>query len=219
MREIFLKARRYAKFLCQFAYEKLRGLDFTLPAASEEVCQSTLYNGYTKTPEKHVERLLRSLEAPYAESGFLDIGCGKGAVLRVARRFPFRRVAGVELDRGLAATAQRNMEILGLADVECICGNALEFEQYGEFDVFFLFNPFSCEVLEQVLGKILASVEENPRAITLLYHHPLHYQLMERAGLRRESVLYDKWKGYETYIYSNRWQPDGNCKRVSRLQG
>lgn len=203
MQKIWVKGKRYAKFLCQFAWEKIRGLDFTLPAASEEVKQSDCYNGYCKTPEKHVEMLLRSLGIPYSESAFLDIGCGKGAVLRVAKQFPFRRVAGVELDKELVETARRNMRILGLRDVECIWGNALEFGRYKEFNVFFLFNPFSYEILEQVLGKILASLEGDSRQIYILYHHPLHYQLMEQAGLRRTGVLYDKLKDYETYIYSN----------------
>lgn len=199
-----VKLRRYVKFLCQYAVEKIRGLDFTLPAASEEVKASRDYNGYTKTPEKHMERLLQSLDISYKDSRFLDIGCGKGAVLRVASRLPFQKVAGLELDEDLIRIARRNMQILGLNQVECIHANALEFDRYGEFNVFFLFNPFSDDILSQVLDVMLKTLEENPRDIYIIYHHPLHYQLMENAGLRRVSVFYDKLKNYETYIYTNK---------------
>lgn len=204
MENIMVKWKRYAKFLCQYAVERVRGLDFTLPAASEEIQASRDYNGYTKTPEKHMERLLQSLDISYADSRFLDIGCGKGAVLRVASRLPFQKVAGLELDDGLIRTAQRNMKILGLDQVECIHANALDFDRYGEFNVFFLFNPFSYGILSQVLDTLLDTLKENPREIHIIYHHPLHYQLLEKAGLHREGIFYDKLKDYETYIYSNR---------------
>ncbi len=54
------------------------------------------------------------------------------------------------------------------------------------------------------MASILKSCEEHPREIHIIYHHPLHHEVMEKAGLRREAVLYDKLKDYETYIYSNR---------------
>lgn len=190
--------------MCQFAVEKMRGLDFTLPAASEEIQNSREYNGYCKTPEKHMALILQSLRVPYAESSFLDIGCGKGAVLREASKVPFRRVAGIELDGELTEIARHNMKKLGLERVECIQGNAVTFERYGEFNVFFLFNPFSSAVLSQVLEKILQTLEDSPREIYIIYHHPVHHHLLDVPGLHRESVLYDRLKNYETYIYTNR---------------
>lgn len=192
--------------MCQLAEERVRGLDFTLPAASGEIKNSREYNGYCKTPEKHVRMLLESLGICYAESSFLDIGCGKGAVLRVAAGMPFCRVAGIELDRELVGIAQRNMKRLGLENVECIQGNAASFDRYGEFNVFFLFNPFSAAVLAQVTGKILQTLEDSPREITIIYHHPLHSSLLDVPGLHRTGVFYDRLKQYETYVYSNRAQ-------------
>lgn len=35
----------------------------------------------------------------------MDIGCGKGVVLRVAAGYPFEKVAGIEIDERLAAIA------------------------------------------------------------------------------------------------------------------
>ena len=166
MRDLLVKCKRYGKFLCQFAVEKMRGLDFTLPAASEEIQNSREYNGYCKTPEKHMALIL--------------------------------------LDGELTEIARRNMKKLGLERVECIQGNAVTFERYGEFNVFFLFNPFSSAVLSQVLEKILQTLEDSPREIYIIYHHPVHYHLLEVPGLHRESVLYDRLKNYETYIYTNR---------------
>lgn len=202
MKKKIIKLRRYVLFLFEYFFEKVRGLDFTLPAANELVINSDEYNGYCKTPEKHMEMIFESMNMDFSQSSFLDVGCGKGAVLKVAKKFNFKNVAGIDLDENLIRIARRNMKILKYPDVKCICANALKFKDYGEYDVFFFFNPFSLEILEQVLGKILESVKNYPREIYIIYHHPLHYQLMEKMGLHRKIVLYDKLKDYETYIYS-----------------
>lgn len=204
MNKLWIKARRYALFLLEYGKERARGLDFTLPAANDEVIQSDEYNGYCKTPEGHMEKILNSLDVDYANCAFIDVGCGKGAVLKVARKFPFKRIAGIDLDGDLVKIARNNMKILKYPEIECIEANALEFQHYVEFDVFFFFNPFSGEILEQVMAAIQKSCEERPREIRVIYHHPLHHQVMENAGLCRKAVLYDKLKDYETYIYSNR---------------
>ncbi len=204
MKKLWIKARRYVLFIFEYLREKARGLDFTLPAASDEVINSDVYNGYCKTPEKHMEKILDSLDVDYTRCGFIDIGCGKGAVLRVARKFPFQKIAGIDIDADLIKIARRNMQILKYPEIQCIAGNALEFRQYGDFDVFFFFNPFSREILEQVVAAILESQEKRPRKIWVIYHHPLYFQVMENAGLHREAVLHDKLKDYETYIYSSR---------------
>ncbi len=199
-----IKYKRYFLYLFDLLQEKLMGLDFTLPAASVEVEASDKLNGYCKTSEKHLHTVLDALGRRVYRSNFLDIGCGKGSVLRTARDFPFRRVAGLELDPELVRIAKSNMRRLGMKSVEVLQGDALTFTQYSDFDVFFLFNPFTSEILQPVLSTILQSLEEKPREIRIIYHHPVYGQLLEDAGLYREAVLYDKLKGYETYIYCNR---------------
>src|SRR5262245_26630835 len=40
---------------------------------------------------------------------FADFGCGKGRVLYLASRYPFRRIVGIDLSPRMAADARRNL--------------------------------------------------------------------------------------------------------------
>lgn len=42
----------------------------------------------------------------------------------------------------------------------------------GDADSFYFFNPFSLEILQSVLGKILESYYEEPRNMQLFFYYP-----------------------------------------------
>ena len=54
----------------------------------------------------------RGLDFTMRDTRILDVGCGKGVVLKEAAGFPFERIAGIELQEGLVETAERNFRIL-----------------------------------------------------------------------------------------------------------
>lgn len=66
-------------------------------------------HGDSKTDESHARMIFDSLDISY-ESRILDIGCGKGAFLREAVKYPFGKVAGIEIDERLVRTAKRTSE-------------------------------------------------------------------------------------------------------------
>ena len=80
-----------------FLWEKLRGLDFTMRDTSLFKSSNGLCHGHSKTAEKHLKKIFSSLTFDGSER-LLDIGCGKGVVLRVASGYPFEKVAGKLLD-------------------------------------------------------------------------------------------------------------------------
>ena len=140
----------------------------------------------------------------------LDVGCGKGVVLKEAARFPFERIAGIELQKKLAETAERNFRILGLADrISCLQADAEEFDGYGDYDVFFFFNPFSEEIFTKVIDRILKSAKDDG-PVTFIYHNPQYLDTLEERVKRfvrdpacvRKTVFHDKRKNYDTCILS-----------------
>lgn len=206
---------RYIIFMVEYIQEKCRGLDFTMPCAGELTKDTSLYNGYCKTPEQHMKKILKGLPIDFSKKRFMDVGCGKGAVLKVAAGFGFEKVGGIDIDEELINIAENNMKILKYSDVECICGNAAEYENYKDYDVFFFFNLFTYEILENVLTKILESTKNYPRKIYIIYYHPVHNKLFESIGMKKINTFHDSMKGYDTYVYTHKENvevPSGYCR-------
>lgn len=190
---------RYLRYLTQWIFlEKIRGLDFTMTDLSLVAATDGLYHGYSKTDEKHARAILDSL-APDASRHLLDIGCGKGAFLRIASQYPFGSIGGIELLEHLLETARRNFRILRLSDrIHLDHADALEYESYHLYNTFYFFNPFQTEIMMQVLQKILLSQKET---FQIILHNPSAGLSPEQLGGIRICSLHDPAKDYVTVIY------------------
>lgn len=119
---------------------------------------------------------------------FIDFGAGKGRMLCLAARYPFRRVIGVELSAELCAVARRN--VAANADrFACkeICIQTADAETYrvpDDVTVIYMNNPFTGDTFCRVVDNICASVARSPRTALLLYHHPNMRNYLEEHGLR-----------------------------------
>lgn len=195
------RLKRYLIFGLQyFLWEKPRGLDFTMRDISLLRNSNGLYHGYSKTAEKHLRQIFDSLTFS-GKDRLLDIGCGKGVVLRVASDYPFEKVAGIEIDERLVAIAAKNFRVLKMEDrVRCFQANAAEYKDYGNYNIFFMSNPFSDTIMKKVLDKLLEVSEKNP--VTVIYHNPVYMELFEQGGeVTILKQLYDKTKDYSTCIF------------------
>lgn len=104
---------------------------------------------------------------------------------------------------------KKNFNILHLADkISCTEANAADYEEYSEYDTFFLFNPFGEDTLIKVAQKLNESIRQNKRDITIIYHNPRYIHIFEKMpGYQLEKELYDPLKGYKTCIL--RIEPEG----------
>ena len=208
--ELVNRLRRYLVFLGEYLFmERPRGLDFTMRDTRLYQQSAGKYHGYSKTDEKHLQEIFRTLDFSRCRK-LLDVGCGKGVVLKEAAKFPFERIAGIELQEELVKTAGKNFRILGLERrISCMQADALDFDGYGEFDVFFFFNPFSEEVFGRVIDRILES-RKSDGPLTFIYHNPRYLDALEGRFKRaasepeqiRKTMLHDKRKNYDTCILS-----------------
>ena len=92
---------------------------------------------------------------------FLDLGAGKGRAVMTAALHPFAGVTGVELNPGLAAIAQANLQRFTaqadtLAPAQILAGDALEVPLPEGPLLVFLFHPFEAPVLRRVLRRLTA---------------------------------------------------------------
>lgn len=104
-----------------------------------------------------------------------DYGCGKGRVSFFMNHALGMRTMGIEYDADLCRAACENLARYAgkHADegrIAFIHANAEEYEP-EEADCFYFFNPFSVKILNSVIGRIMESYYENPRAIRLFFYY------------------------------------------------
>lgn len=109
---------------------------------------------------------------------FIDIGCGKGKVMYLASKYPFKKVSGFDLNEQMVATANRNFEILKLKGCYAVVANALTFDAYDDYNYFYVFNPFPEAVFEKMIYQIQNSIRKMPRKCTFIYMNPVYEELL-----------------------------------------
>jgi SAM-dependent methyltransferase len=118
---------------------------------------------------------------------FVDIGAGKGRALLLATELQFRRVIGVELNKGLADTARRNVTLWSRFARPCTKIRVLQ-EDASEFGwprtpmLVYLNNPFECELVEQMAKKIAVAAESGHGLVDVLYVNPGCAETLIRLG-------------------------------------
>lgn len=127
---------------------------------------------YEPTPYAVLERL--------ANSGFirkqdvvLDYGCGKGRVDFFLAYQTRAHCVGVEYDERIIAVARENQNTaVSAGRVEILLGNAETFPVPEKVNRIFFFNPFSVEILQTAMARILESYYEKPREMLLFFYFP-----------------------------------------------
>lgn len=142
-------------FIVWLFLEKPRGLDFSIRNLRDV---QDGFHGYAATSWKSIENINSIL--PLRGSSFLDIGSGKGLVILNAHKLGATKSTGIEYSSHLHEVAKRNFRILKVEEnVVSINVNALEFSEYKNYDIYFMFNPFDFETYSKVISNILEQIE------------------------------------------------------------
>ena len=127
---------------------------------------------YEPTPYSVLERLAGSGYLS-KNNTLLDYGCGKGRVGLYLAYQAGCRCIGIEADDRIYAAGLENMQTAVSAGKIVLEQAAAE--QYAvpeRVDRCFFFNPFSVEILQKVIARILGSWYECPREILLFFYYP-----------------------------------------------
>ena len=127
---------------------------------------------YEPTPYPVLERLAN---AGYIRKGntLLDYGCGKGRVDFFLAWQTRCRTIGVEYDERIFEKADENQNTAVSAGRTAFqLANAEAFPVPERVDRLYFFNPFSVEILQKVLVRILKSWYEAPREVRLFFYYP-----------------------------------------------
>jgi SAM-dependent methyltransferase len=150
-----------------------------------EIHSDPRFNGYSPTPHFLFYRLLRQIKVDYSKSTFIDFGCGKGKALLLAARLPFKRIIGVEVSSVLIGIAEDNLEtyrgIRRCKTIELVRCDARDFRLPQERAMYYFWDPFEGELMQQVLLNIENALATEPRDIYILYFKPVHRNLLDES--------------------------------------
>lgn len=134
-------------------------------------------------PSRFVNAVERWRATPGSASAelcrFIDLGCGKGRVLLLASRMPFREAVGVELNPRLADIASANLsrwreqhEITMPASVRCADAVSSIQSLLDGPTLLYLYHPFDAPVLRALLEAVLVQEATLTGPVDLLYLFP-----------------------------------------------
>ena len=130
------------------------------------------HHPYEPTPYCVLERLAES-GLIGGEDVVLDYGCGKGRVDFFLSHQVHAATIGIEYDEHIYRSALENQQsCLCREKTEFILTNAEIYEVPHTVNRCYFFNPFSVEILQKVLARILESYYEDPREIFLFFYYP-----------------------------------------------
>ncbi len=168
---------------------------------------------YHPTDYQLVERALNHLRIRRDRDVLLDLGCGKGRVLAVACRYPFRRLFGVEVDQDLAQTAEKNLNRLATRrqtpPVTIDHADAAEWPIPDDVSIVFLFNPFYGETFRRAMSNLRRSWQTRLRPLAVLYIQPVqHPDLLANEDWLELSEEINTWPRHDLRlrIYEPNWK-------------
>jgi hypothetical protein len=174
------------------------------PAAMHDIESENWVYGirYEPTRVELFEQMIDAADIEPRRFSFIDYGAGKGRVLLLAARLPFRRVVGVELSPRLHRIAERNLRSIRFAErrsgsVESICMDAVQFRIPEESVVLYFFNPFERTIMSAVRDNVVRSYQGNPRSIVVIYLTPIHSDVWDEVGFLQRYAWSDEFIVYK----------------------
>ena len=141
-------------------------------AGRDEANADQYHHPYEPTPYCVLERLANSgLIAD--RDVVLDYGCGKGRVGFFLSRQTNATTIGIEYDDRIYRQALENQStVVSGAKAGFVLTRAEAYAVSPEVSRCYFFNPFSVEILQKVMARILESYYENPRELFLFFYYP-----------------------------------------------
>lgn len=176
-----------------------RGLDLEFVPVDALGVPSARAHWYSNSGGPEFLRILDSLAIPRG-SVALDLGSGKGgAAISMARRH-FARVTGVEISPALTLIAAENVRRARVDNVDLVTSDASEFTALDPYTHIYLYNPFPCVVMADVLRNLRDSLNRRARPLTLIYRNPVCDDAIAASGLFRREREFKQGEHW-WYIY------------------
>lgn len=162
---------------------------------------------YWPTREKPFDSMITKIHEDYSNFSFIDVGCGKGRVMIMAAKFPFKTIHGIELSNDLARKCEYNLTLIQQQFPNVTFNvhnvNALNFQLPIENLFLYLFDPFGRDTLKAFLNNLKLSAQQSKKRVIVLYYLPRHKDVFVEAGFKiisqqkRNFLLQYPWIAFE----------------------
>ena len=130
------------------------------------------HHPYEPTSYRVLERLISSGLIRECDM-VLDYGCGKGRVDFFLSYREKVKTIGIEYDAHIYELALENLKnVISREKPQFRLANAESYEVPQGVNRCYFFNPFSVEILQKVMARIIESYYENPREMFLFFYYP-----------------------------------------------
>lgn len=175
------------------------GCDFAGWVTQEEAGFSPRQGNQYQPSTNALPRVLRRFSITERDA-VLDVGCGKGKAMALMRRFPFGKVAGLDISGRLVAVANRNFACLGLENCRAFQADAAGFTAYDDYNYLYFYNSLPRPVFLQAMAHLQESLARRPRRCVLIYLNPVYHDDLLRHTAFREVFRRKSWISWFTYI-------------------
>lgn len=163
-------------------------------------------HAYRPTPAKVFEWAMTPLDGEVKRSIFVDIGAGRGRALLMASHYDFEKIIGVEFAEELHSDCLMNIaqyprSRMRCRDVDCVLEDATHFEVPEQSAVFYFFDPFEPQILEEVLMRIARAYGLHQRPCHLVFVDPPDPAAMRRWSMF-EPVAIDRMLALKIKLFS-----------------
>jgi len=138
------------------------------------------HRGYKATRVRAFRKLMHALALPQ-ENVFVDLGSGMGRILLLAMEYGFTKAVGVELSSDLCSIARDNIATYQKncptrTQVHIIETDVAAYKVNDDESVYFLFNPFSDEILGLFFENLRMSLQRRDREVWIIYNNPVYQE-------------------------------------------
>jgi 16S rRNA G966 N2-methylase RsmD len=177
----------------------LRDVDLSLVTPEGMGLSEERSYGQSCSGGPYLERILNKIHITSNDS-IIDLGSGKGGAIITLSRFPFKRIAGVEISSEMVKVAQQNFEKLEIENITLFCCDAGKFSELDKYNYIYMSNPFPSRVMEEVMTNIAESLFRNPREMTIIYKIPTCHDIIMKSSLFKHNISFKHGK-HSFFIY------------------
>lgn len=206
MGNFYRRLKLYLNYRLALIYDFINGVDFIKPIDPHIVGLDEKKYYRSSATDKGLGDVFQSNFTITNKDKIIDIGCGKGRAINILLDFEFACVDDIELSKHISQIANNNFIQLNKQDrVSIFSGDATTFDSYDKYNIFYLYNPFSCEIMKLFLNHLTNIFLSHDNEIFIVYRNPTCNDLFEEYDnfyLIHQIEGINPWQ--TTYIYSNK---------------
>ena len=150
-KQILIKFKRGIQIIIDF----IKGKDYIKTVSTEKLgLDESKYNRYSTSDNFYLIKVLEFIKISKKDR-IIDIGSGKGSVLKFFLKYPFDKIAGLEISKELVNISKKNLKNENQDRIMHFISDAKDFKNFDLFNIYYCYNPCSEEIFYHIIKNIV----------------------------------------------------------------